>query len=709
MIMDYTSDTPIESAEEDVLGRAPLAETIAGHIQRVDASEGFVIGVLGPWGIGKTSLLNLIKQNLQGEIQAPAFQFNPWLFSESEQLVATFFGELGRQIRVDLNRTARLADALESYGESLSVLRHIPVAGPTIDKVLSGARGVGKLMKKSGRDGLLSKRDQLRLILGELDHPIVVLVDDVDRLADDEISDVFRLVRLTGNFPNLIYVVAFDRTRVESVFGGGEQGRRYIEKIVQLAFDMPAVPQAHLRPILFEGLDTVIANGPTTGLDEARWPDVFQECIWPLISTVRDVKRYLTSLPITLETVGTDVALVDVLALDAVRMFLPDVHDRLVVAAEALTTVQGSIGAQDHQAERYGEIITSLVEAAGASGQVVEDLIRRVFPAAVHLIGGSRHGVDWLDGWQSDRRVAHPTILRFYVDRVVTPEMLTIRRAELAFELLTDREAFSSMLQQLDPDDLESVITGLEAFERRYPAEAAIPASSVLLDLYGNLRTERRGVFDMGPEITISRVVLRLLQVLDDPARISEAVETVLLEVRTIFGAWELVRLVGHEENVGQGIVPEEDAVRFEREVIERIAEAEPDELSTEREILWMLMWAYDRDPQVRVLSTLTSPTVRRKLFLDALTTHHSQQIGSRALQTETVLYWEPLVAVLGSEEEVSRAIHDIEGDPTARDDLKTAIALAKKYLTGWRPDESRRLSTPSPPKPANDQVLSDD
>ena len=49
------SDEPIERPEDDVLGRANLAAVIAGEIRRIDAKDGFVVGVLGPWGSGKTS------------------------------------------------------------------------------------------------------------------------------------------------------------------------------------------------------------------------------------------------------------------------------------------------------------------------------------------------------------------------------------------------------------------------------------------------------------------------------------------------------------------------------------------------------------------------------------------------------------------------------------------------------------------------------
>ncbi len=51
--------------------------------------------------------------------------------------------------------------------------------------------------------------------LSQLDKPIVIVLDDIDRLSTNEIREVFKLVRLTASFPNIIYVLAFDRLRVE--------------------------------------------------------------------------------------------------------------------------------------------------------------------------------------------------------------------------------------------------------------------------------------------------------------------------------------------------------------------------------------------------------------------------------------------------------------------------------------------------------------
>src|SRR5687768_17392863 len=96
-----TGDNPIRSKTEDSLGRDRVARSIARAVREADASEGYVIGILGPWGSGKTSLLNLVKEELAAAPALTIVEFNPWMFSGAEQLVEAFFNELGAQLRTE--------------------------------------------------------------------------------------------------------------------------------------------------------------------------------------------------------------------------------------------------------------------------------------------------------------------------------------------------------------------------------------------------------------------------------------------------------------------------------------------------------------------------------------------------------------------------------------------------------------------------------
>src|ERR1039458_3916480 len=113
-------DAPITSLGEDRLGRASFAAALAVEVLTAPARTGYVIGLTGPWGSGKTSLLNMTIEAL-GE-RALVVQFNPWMFSGTETLVSTFFEEIAKQLSSNDSKLKGLANTLATYGHLLSPL-----------------------------------------------------------------------------------------------------------------------------------------------------------------------------------------------------------------------------------------------------------------------------------------------------------------------------------------------------------------------------------------------------------------------------------------------------------------------------------------------------------------------------------------------------------------------------------------------------------
>jgi predicted KAP-like P-loop ATPase len=290
--MATSGDNPINDASEDLLGRVEVAKSMATEIRELDSSEGFVVAITGPWGSGKTSLVNLVRGEFETHPALVVVDFNPWMFSGAEQLVDVFFAELAAQLKIKSGKIGKIAGEIEAYGDLLSPLSILPFGG-WIDRV-RGASGAIRKFQERHKESVTARRATLAAKLKELDSPIVVVIDDIDRLRTDEIRDIFKLVRLTASFPNVIYLLAFDRARVEEALSEtGLDGRSYLEKIVQVTTDVPAVPESVLLRQIGEALNKAIDPvGDSILFDENRWPDVLMEVIRPLIRNMRDIRRY---------------------------------------------------------------------------------------------------------------------------------------------------------------------------------------------------------------------------------------------------------------------------------------------------------------------------------------------------------------------------------------------------------------------------------
>ena len=78
------SDHPIESFADDALGRASVARHIANQLALAPMDHSIVFGLYGPWGSGKTSLLNMVCEELESADNPPiVVKFSPWNYPSS--------------------------------------------------------------------------------------------------------------------------------------------------------------------------------------------------------------------------------------------------------------------------------------------------------------------------------------------------------------------------------------------------------------------------------------------------------------------------------------------------------------------------------------------------------------------------------------------------------------------------------------------------
>lgn len=679
------TDNPIESAASDLLSRAGVAAGFARQVVDLDRRKGLVVGVLGPWGSGKTSFLNLTRQEfeLSGSV---LIDFNPWMFSGSDTLVDAFFQELSAELKL---RTGLLeiSKKLAEYGQLFSSLGWIPFAGRPFEAIASGSRALEGLVQRH-RGGVRARAARVSKVLADLDAPIVVFIDDIDRLDTAEIRSIFKLVRLVASFPNLVYVLAFDRARVEGALEEPSiSGRDYLAKILQLAVDIPAVPRESLRSQTFDALNEALAAADWLGeADEQAWPDVYAEVVEPLICNLRDVRRYAIAVQGTVSDLSGRVALSDLLALEAVRIFLPDTFARIRGSADLLTQTAPSLFTSNGKAGR-DPAMEALLSSTQGKQALIEGLIARLFPAARRHLGGPSFGSGWGGTWLRQRRVADPHVLALYLERVAGGELSEFEEAERIFAVGTDANAMRAALVIAGMERAADVIARLENFEADFTTDHARPFSIALLSVYPDLEERDRGFFSFGSDMVITRVLLRVLQRVENPEEVSRVVHVALSEVPSLSGQLLLVSLVGHEEGVGHGLVTTTVAEELEAEWHTRVMSASAETLAAEKDLLRVLYRTSEIGKDQGHLRALESEPVVLALLRSSLTYSRSQSMGSRAVRKEPRLQWEALASIFGSELALCERIDAVLGS-LPDGELSATVA---KYRGGWRPQPFSR------------------
>ena len=310
----FLCDEPIEKGEEDLLGRNDFAQTLARRMLKTFSKhQSFAVGILSSWGYGKTSFLNLIKDELKLH-HAICIDFSPWIYGNDKDLIKEFFTEVGTNLR-------RYADILP---------RDMMEYARILEKNESTSWLSMLLSLENKTQNLKQQGDLLKQSLKKINRPIVVFIDDLDRLGGSEVMEVLKLIRNAANFSEIKFVVAYDRTYLVEIIKKQniELAEYYLEKIFQVEYTLPVFERERLETCLKEECRKFIQKDDHEALDKVLDSDLFGIAIEEII-TLRDVKRYVNSLKNSYKKLKGNVVLRDLMNLEILRLKYKSVYELL--------------------------------------------------------------------------------------------------------------------------------------------------------------------------------------------------------------------------------------------------------------------------------------------------------------------------------------------------------------------------------------------
>ena len=409
----FMSDVAIAKPEDDRLGRTAFAKRLASAMLSWQQEDSIVIGLFGPWGSGKTSVVKIALSFLDSatsdskkEIAPIVVKFNPWHFSDQGHLLGLFFGELLQVIRKGAPQTFKtLKKKLGRLGEVLSSAGDVPVVG---GYAKLGA-GIAKALAQEA--SLTELRREADNVFRDLGRRVIVVMDDVDRLTQQEIRQLFQIIKLNADFPNTVYLIAADRSVVERSLDPeqGGLGRAYLEKIVQVGFDLPLADPAHVSSVLEGHLRQ--AGVP---VDTLQYGNLYYSGFRQLFTTLRDVKRFAGALHFTLSMVADEVDVVDFLGVEALRVFLPEVYSAIAQNKELFVSPSDSASQGGQQSEERKRAINEILMLAGQKQEVARGICWRLFPQVRGLFNNVSYGREWQSRWRQERRICSEEVFDTY-------------------------------------------------------------------------------------------------------------------------------------------------------------------------------------------------------------------------------------------------------------------------------------------------------
>lgn len=319
------NDVPINVKSEDKLHRMAFVNSLARAIKNYQTyNESIVIGLMGNWGSGKSSIINLLESELGEEVII--LKFNPWNFPSKNQLILSFFDELlttinkydfDTKIKVFLSKyKSKMLDSAIDIGSSyFKPVKFISIFNKneeytTLNDLKSSLKEAFKNQKK-----------------------ILIIIDDIDRLNPDEIKEIFQLVKSLADFPNIIYLLAFDKDYVNYALKDWNissedysHSEDFIDKIVQVPLVVPKFDEIDLYKIFSSKMDTLEEHHGNIGnMDK----ELIFNLLIPYFKNIRDINRYFNSLDFNLSAIEENIHFNDFALVTALQIFEKEVYDEI--------------------------------------------------------------------------------------------------------------------------------------------------------------------------------------------------------------------------------------------------------------------------------------------------------------------------------------------------------------------------------------------
>lgn len=588
-----SADRPIESRSQDELGRRNFSESLASAIRGWSGQESLVLALYGAWGNGKSSIKNMVVESLdQTSPAVRCVDFNPWQLANRPSLSEAFFDELGVALdkgdlgtnserRSTLDRFRRWALRLQGAHDLAKATRNVVatiliffgliVVGPAwmFPHGISIAIGALALLMgvlalstslveatvkflaagaEIGRKSLGEVKKELSNDLKKLKTPILFIIDDLDRLTPQEILEVFQLIKANGDFPNVIYLILCDRSIVETNLERAinVSGREYLEKIVQVAFDVPMIDIERVRMALFGRLNELLAvESVSKHFDTTRWANVFWSGLFSYFSTLRDVNRFVSTLAFQISSFSEggafEVNPIDLIALETIRLNEPAVYKALQSSKEILT--------QQKTERRSGatkQALETIIEmGAETQRSQLRELLRQLFPPVEWALDGPNYSAEFGPTWYRDLRICSGKLFDRYFRLAVSGNELSQAEVQKLLGARGDRAELGAILQSLAARGLSVLaLEELGIYQDELKPNQVEPFVTAIFDSCDTLPDGPQGGFEIPIQWRIGFLVQHALEKLDGPEHRAKALAAAIRDTSGLNMAIEVAEIL---------------------------------------------------------------------------------------------------------------------------------------------------------------------
>ncbi|WP_339013670.1 KAP family NTPase [Fusobacterium animalis] len=510
----FYPEKPIISKNEDLLGRKKVASDLAKEIEHYKNKDSLTIGIVGKWGSGKTSFINMVLESFKENNNYIVIKFNPWNISSRKQLISDFFLQLSNNIKKEnesnkiIGTIGKSLGTLSKFFKPLGLIPPLSLLG-TIGDITEKASGFINEYLEAEKEDLETLKSNINQELEDLDKKLLIVIDDIDRLCDEEIREMFQLVKSIADFKNTIYILSYDREIVTKALDKSQQdkGEEYLEKIVQVPLVLPYISKSDLDKIFINRLNTSI-DIPDEEYNNEYFSKIYYNGLAESFENLRDIERYMNVFNLGINLAIEELNINDYIVLTLIKVFEPNLYEYIKNNKDYFSGTKFD----EFLNKDKKEILDELEEIYKNLKKFEKRKIKRLMEVIFPKLEVTTYDEGFIDIWGKTRRIATPVYFESYF-RLDFPED-EIKKVELKkFREFSTKKDLNKIFQISNKKRIRLLELLIEEIEE-ISDEKAIILLKFIFSIAEELKYEGpKGIFSFmeNPQYKVTRIFYKII------------------------------------------------------------------------------------------------------------------------------------------------------------------------------------------------------
>ena len=290
----FIADEEIGDEKDDLLASEAQAKSFAETVLASGAHPGLVFGVDGPWGIGKTSFINLAERYwASAEDKVIVCRFEPLRYASEPDLADRLIRDLSAAIQRKVF-APEFRPAASRYSRLIKGKADVSFLG-------------FKLSLEPSQETVDELLDDIDEVLRRIGRRVIIVIDDLDRLDARTTNNVLFATRRTFKLSQATYVLCYDTEILAGSKEEGSRAREFLEKFVTVKLSL-FIDSSSIRDFLrrdWQSPDKQLGSIPSDTM--LKLGAVLNELAsildgdsaakyLPLVGDLRKVKRFVNAM-----------------------------------------------------------------------------------------------------------------------------------------------------------------------------------------------------------------------------------------------------------------------------------------------------------------------------------------------------------------------------------------------------------------------------